>query len=503
MRTSIFPHSRCVLLALTALSACTVGPDYHRPDPHAPTHWHQSLAPEASHPQETSAMDAQWWRIYHDPTLTALEEDVARNNLDLREAALHFTESQAERRIASAAQMPHMEGAASYARERASTNGILGLLGTMQQAGPGEIASGQQGFGPAAADGAKGNPSFNLPQYGLSASWEVDFWGHVRRQVEAATAAMHETDELRRDVLISLMAETAQDYLNLRNIQTQIGITQQSIAIAQHSVKLTELRFAQGTATKLDVAYSRGQMHGFEARLPVLKSQEVHLVNALSFLTAQQPGALKDRLGSAQTIPPVPADIPVGLPSELAERRPDVRAAEDHLHAATASIGVAVADFFPRVTLSGSLDIQALQFSGLGSWASRQYGFGPTMTLPLFEGGRLTGQLHLRRAQQKEAAIALQRTLLKAWEEVDDSMADLSAAQERRNRLEETVSEDETAVHIAQLQYSQGSGDFLNVLTTQNALLASRSALAESSANVSISVAHLYRALGGGWTQKS
>lgn len=125
------------------------------------------------------------------------------------------------------------------------------------------------------------------------------------------------------------------------------------------------------------------------------------------------------------------------------------------------------------------------------------------MTLPLFEGGRLTGQLHLRRAQQKEAAIALQRTLLKAWEEVDDSMADLSAAQERRKRLEETVSEDETAVHIAQLQYSQGAGDFLNVLTTQNALLASRSALAESSAGVSVSVAHLYRALGGGWTQKS
>lgn len=160
--------SRCLLLALTALSACTVGPDYHRPDPHAPVHWHQSLAPAASHPQETSAIEAQWWRIYRDPTLTALEEDVARNNLDLREAALHFTESQAERKIASAAQMPHMEGAASYARERASTNGILGLLGTMQQAGPGEVASGEQGFGPAAADGAKGNPSFNLPQYGLS-----------------------------------------------------------------------------------------------------------------------------------------------------------------------------------------------------------------------------------------------------------------------------------------------------------------------------------------------
>ncbi|EHH69693.1 efflux transporter outer membrane subunit [Gluconobacter morbifer] len=493
------PLKTLPLLSLLVLNACNVGPDYHRPDLQTAAHWHESLPPAQSHPEETLAIDPQWWKLYNDPILTELEADVARTNLDLRTAALHFDESRAERRIAAAAQMPHSEAAASYARERASTNGILGLLGTTEQAGPGEIASGEQGFGPAAADGAKGNPSFNLPQYGISASWEVDFWGHVRRQVEAATAAMHETEELRRNVLVSLMAETAQDYISLRNVQAQMAIILQSIDIARHSVDLTVMRFTQGTATKLDVAYSRGQLHNFEARLPVLKSQQVHLINALSFMIAREPGALTSRLGTTRDIPPVPVSIPVGLPSQLAERRPDIRAAEDRLHAATASIGVAIADFFPRVTLSGSLDIQALQFSGLGSWASRQYGFGPTMTLPLFEGGRLTGQLHLRRAQQKEAAITLQRTILHAWEEIDNAMADLSAAQDRRASLAETVTEDDTAVHIAQLQYAQGAGDFLNVLTTQNALLSSRSALSEASAGVSVSMAHLYRALGGGW----
>ncbi|MFT9297669.1 MAG: efflux transporter outer membrane subunit [Gluconobacter sp.] len=497
MRFSLSPRM-AILLSVTALSACTVGPDYHKPTDNSPAHYHESVAPATDRPTEAT-LDPQWWHLYNDPVLTQLEADVVRSNLDLRTAALNLAESQAERRIASAAQMPRLDGAASYARERASTNGILGLLGTTEQASPGDIASGAQGFGPAAADGAKGNPAFNLPQYGLSASWEVDFWGHVRRQVEAATAAMHATEDMQRNVLVSLMAETAQDYIALRNVQAQIAITQQSIEIARHSVELTTLRFTQGTATKLDVAYSRGQMHSFEARLPPLKSQSVHLINALSFLVAREPGALASTLNKPGIIPPVPTNIPTGLPSQLADRRPDIRAAKERLHAATASIGVAIADFYPRITLSGSLDIQALQFSGLGSWASRQYGFGPTMTLPLFEGGRLTGQLHLRKAQQKEAAIALQKTILHAWEEIDDAMTDLSTAQERQKRLEESVTENETAVHIAQLQYSQGAGDFLNVLTAQSALLSTRSALSEARAGVSVSMTHLYRALGGGW----
>ncbi|BAK84705.1 secretion protein [Novacetimonas maltaceti] len=483
------------------IAGCTVGPDYHKSSPASPTSWHQSVVSAESHPVQ-APLDPEWWNIYNDPVLTALEQQVAGANLDLRAAAYRFAESMAERRIASAAQFPHAEANASYARERASPNGVLGLLGTMEEQGAGSIASGTQGFGPTRLPGAAGASSFNLPQYGMNASWEVDFWGHVRRQVEAATAAMRATEDMRRDVLVSLMAETAQDYLELRGVQAQIGIVENNIGIARHSVQLTTLRFTQGAATRLDVADSTGQLYSFESRLPVLKSQEVHLINALSFLVAREPGALTAQLGKPAPVPPVPVSVPVGLPSELAERRPDIRMAEERLHAATANIGVAIADFFPRVTLSGSLDVQALQFSGLGSWASRQYGFGPTATLPIFEGGRLTGQLRLRKAQQREAAVMLQRTVLKAWQEIDDAMADLSAAQNQRDRLAEAVKENQIAVQTAQAQYVQGSSDFLNVLTLQNALLATQNQLVQATTNVSTSAARLYRALGGGWERR-
>ncbi len=486
----------CLLFLTTA--GCSVGPDFHKPEVKAPAQWHDALPKAESHVTTASA-DPAWWKLFNDPALTRLEEEVATSNLDLKAASLRLSESTAERRIASAAQFPRIDGAASYARERASTNGILCLLGTPEKREAGRVANGAQGFGPAAAPGSVGNPSFNLPQYGMSASWEVDLWGHVRRQVEAATAAMHGMEELRRDALVSLMAETAQDYIDLRTTQAQIDILNSNIDIARKSVKLTQLRFEQGAATKLDVAESTGQLHDFESRLSPLKSQEIHMLNALSFLIAKEPGALGAELGKHQVIPPVPQEVPAGLPSELAERRPDIRMASERLHAATANIGVAIADFFPRITLSGSLDVQALQFSGLGSWASRQYGFGPTATFPIFEGGRLTGQLHLRKAQQQEAATMFQRTVLKAWEEIDDAMTAFTAAQDQRNRLEEAVHENEIAVQMAKRQYAEGASDFLNVLTIQNTLLSSQSNLVNAKAHVSVAVTHLYRALGGGW----
>ncbi|RBM07457.1 efflux transporter outer membrane subunit [Novacetimonas cocois] len=485
-------------LALGALAACTVGPDFHKPQVKSAATWHDPL-PAAESRVTTASTDPAWWNLFHDPLLGRLENDVARSNLDLKAASFRLAESTAERRIASAAQFPQMQANASYARERASTNGLLGLLGTMEREPAGTIASGTQGFGPVAFPGSIGNPSFNLPQYGLNASWEVDLWGHVRRQVEAATAAMHATQEMQRDVLVSLMAETAQDYIDLRATQSQIAILEHNIDIASHSVQLTRLRFEQGAATRLDVAEATGQLHNFESRLSPLKSQEIHLLNALSFLVAREPGALNAELGKAAIVPSVPGEVPAGLPSELAERRPDIRMASERLHAATANIGVAIADFFPRVTLSGSLDVQALQFSGLGSWASRQYGFGPTATLPIFEGGRLTGQLRLRKAQQQEAATLFQRTVLKAWEEIDNAMAAFTAAQNQRDRLTEAVHENEIAVQTAQAQYVQGASDFLNVLTLQNALLNSQSELVTATGQVADCVTRLYRALGGGW----
>ena len=490
---ALFGASSCL-----ALGGCAVGPDFHKPVASLPSTWTHDGQSAPSHAVERK-IAPDWWRIYRDPLLTSLERDVANSNLDLRAAAFRYAESKAERSIAGAAQLPVLNGAASYARERASPNGVLGLLGTGTDNSAATVASGQQGFGPSQLPGYDGGSAFDLPQYGLSASWELDLWGHVRRAVESAGAATQATDDMRRDMLVSLMATTARDYIDLRAVQAQIAITNQNLDLSRHSVELTKLRFENGATTSLDVSNSNAQYDTIQARLPDLERQRTHLVNALSFLMAREPGALERMLSVSPGIPTVPDTIPVGLPSELAERRPDIRLAEERLHAATANVGVAVSDFYPRVTLSGSLDIQALQFSGLGNFASRQYGFGPTISLPIFQGGRLRGQLRLRKAQQKEAAINYQRSVLSAWHEIDDAMADFSAAQRRRDRLAAATEENRNALRIAQTQYAQGAIDFLNVLTVQNQLLSTQGELVKSQADTAASLADLYKALGGGW----
>ncbi|HWU02476.1 MAG TPA: efflux transporter outer membrane subunit [Novosphingobium sp.] len=498
------PHadlpSRLTALAMaTLLGGCAVGPDYHRQAPAAPAQWHESL-PAADAHATSDALRPDWWNLYGDPVLSALVSEVVSANLDLRIASVRFEQSAAQSTIARAARLPQVSLDASYARERASPNGVMSLLGTGVDQTSGTIASGQNGFGPAGLTSSNGQSKpFDLYQYGASASWEVDLWGHVRRQMEVAKANLQAAQDDRRAALVSLMAQTAQDYIALRAVQAQLALTREHIGLARRSVELTTMRREEGAASQLDLAEASGLLHGYEARIPALESQETHLVNALSFLVGREPGALRAQLGTPAPIPPVPAQLPVGLPSQLAQRRPDVRAAEERLHAATASIGVAVAEFYPRLTLSGSFDMQALQGGDLGSWASRQYGIGPAISFPLFQGGRLKGQVRLRRAEQKQAAIVLQRTILKAWHEIDDAMADLASAQRERERLEAAVSENRVALDVARKRHAQGAGDFLHVLAMQNALLASQSAQVTANAEVSGAATWLYRALGGGW----
>jgi NodT family efflux transporter outer membrane factor (OMF) lipoprotein len=443
-------------------------------------------------------MSVEWWTIFDDPELSSLERRVATANLDVREATARVAESRAETRITGADRYPSIGGNASYARERASPNGILSLLGTTQQQSVSTIANGT-GFGPSALPGSSGSPPFDLWQYGVDASWEIDLWGRVRREMEAANAESEVSADMRRGILLSVLVETARDYLLLRGVQAQIAITQQNLDIAQRNLALTQLMFRNGATTTLDVANAGAQVSTIKASLPGLVSQQAQLVNALSFLLAEPPRALASELDTPRPLPPTPPAVPVGLPSELAERRPDIRAAEAQLHAATAEIGVAVADFYPRITLGGSLDIQALQFAGLDIWGSRQFGFGPSISLPIFEGGRLHGTLDLRKAQQRQAAIAYQRTVLQAWHEIDDAMTSYNAVQDQRAQLLDAVRQNETALRTAREQYAQGAADFLNVLTVQARLLASQQALVQATTATSVAITSLYAALGGGW----
>jgi NodT family efflux transporter outer membrane factor (OMF) lipoprotein len=216
-------------------------------------------------------------------------------------------------------------------------------------------------------------------------------------------------------------------------------------------------------------------------------------------LLAEEPGALRTTLAQARDVPELPQQVPIGFPSELVQRRPDIRRAEAQLHAATASIGMAKADFYPRISLNGTAGFQSLQLSNLANWASGQYVIGPSITMPIFEGGRLKGTLHLREAQQQEAAIVYKRTVLGAWKEVDDAIITYDAEQRRRDRLASAVKFNRRALVIAEQRYKAGAIDYLDVLNVQKQLLAAQSGLEESKGTADTNLITLCKALGGGW----
>ena len=305
--------------------------------------------------------------------------------------------------------------------------------------------------------------------------------------------------EDRHAVQLWVIVQTAQHYIHLRGTQQALLVVQQNLKIAQRSLQLTRLQLQEGVATDLEVSEAGAQVAEIEARIAPLQQRSAQLINALSLLLAREPRALQQQLSLPASVPAYVSNVPVGLPSELAQRRPDIRRAEAQLHGATASIGVAEADFYPRITLSGNLGFQAMQLSDLGSWGSRSFAIGPGLSVPLFEGGRLQGALQLQEGRQQEAAIGYQKTVLRAWHEVDDALVAYQASQRRRDSLEQAVAHNQRALDSVHQQYTQGTVDFLNVLTVQNALLANEAALVDSTAAVSLSLVDLYAALGGGW----
>jgi NodT family efflux transporter outer membrane factor (OMF) lipoprotein len=461
------------LLAMS-LSACTVGPDFQKPEAQQVTEWSKPSKPAASE-AIAETMNERWWEVFNDPKLSALSQRALSDNLDLKLASSRLQQSRAVRQAVTADRYPTTAVSGSYARKRNSGEGLMDPSGN------------------------NGNSAFNLWDAGFSTSWELDFWGRVRRETEAADATLEVAENDRRGVLLSVLAETAQNYIQLRGVQNTRAVTEQNLEVARHSLKLSQLRLADGVATDLDVAEAAAQVAAIESRLPALAQRQAQLINALSLLMGEPPQALAAELSSDAPVPQTPRQVAIGLPSQLAERRPDIREAEARLHAATASVGVAKGDFYPRITLSGNVGSQAMQLSDFGSWGSRAFGIGPQFSLPLFDGGRLRGVLNLREAQQQEAAIAYQQTVLRAWHEIDDQLSAYNASQLRRDSLAEAVRQNRIALQTAQQQYVEGVVDFVNVLTVQSALLATQEQWVESSAGVSLAAVGLYKALGGGW----
>ncbi|HUI20644.1 MAG TPA: efflux transporter outer membrane subunit [Methylocella sp.] len=474
--------------ALLVLSGCaSVGPDFVPPDPMLPATSffgkpQPATAQAASSPSDLPGLDPRWWAVFHDPILTSLAERVASANLDVRTATLRLAESRFDRGVTASAEYPSINGNASYQRELYSQNGVLSLI---------------KPFVPATTPFVI--PPISIWQTGLDASWELDIWGRVRRQIETADAQVEATEEQRRDALVSSLAELARDYIELRGVQAQIAIAKANLASSSDILQLTKTRAEKGLTTGLDVQNAAAQVDSIRATLPTLEDQESTQINALSLLLDEPPGALREELARAKPIPPTPPRVPLGLPSELARRRPDIRQAEAQLHAATATIGVAVASFYPSVTLSGNIELNALDLRNLWKGSSLQYVFGPTISLPIFEGGRLTSTLELREAQQQEAAIAYHKTVLQAWHEVVNALVAYRTEQERREHLRAQTDHSRQALSLSRARYTNGVADFISVLDAERTVLAAELQYAQSTTTVSTNLVQLYKALGGGW----
>ncbi|AHJ63347.1 Type I secretion outer membrane protein [Granulibacter bethesdensis] len=481
-------------LIVLALAGCKIGPTFVPPrqdeaaKPWAPRAGHFEAQPIASHvvPEPT---EASWWSSFNDSVLTSLEQRVAANNLDVQTATVRLAESRAQLGGTRAALFPSLNGAASYQRLKPVSDRSL------------QVGLGKAGLnGLLAESGQKIEvPPIDYFRYGIDASWEIDLWGRVRRHIEAGEAQIQQNQEARRATLVSAMAEVALDYMRLRNVQADIDIVRRNAEVARQNLNLARQRQTGGLGSDLDVQNARAQLALTESALPALETQQTALINALSLLLGQAPQALSGELIVPRPVPPVPPRVPVGLPSDLVRRRPDVRQAEATLHEATANIGVAEASFLPRVIINANLMMSALTFADMGNWGSNTYGIGPMITLPIFEGGRLKANLDMATQQQKEAAIAYRKTVLQAFHDVSNAMAAYEDEQRRNEALRQSVDADRRAVGLAQNAYRNGLVTFLDVLNAERQLLAAERDLADSDAAISTNLVQLYKALGGGW----
>jgi len=498
------------LVLLGSLGACTVGPDYVPPHPATPVAWNDTARHSTAAVTLQSDPDPRWWAGFHDPVLTSLIARTVAGNLDLQQAVLRISEARIGEVTARSAGLPSITGSGSYTRQQLGARGILESQGAYRTANG--LRSNQQledqdpGLGGRVADAATSalnnlSEPGNLYQAGFDASWELDLFGRVRRSREQAGARTQAAIEGTNDALVSLIAEVAQSYAALRGAQALAQTQQENVDAARTILALTERRWRQGLSTQLDVENQRGQVTSYEAQLQPYLRQVQQAMNRLSVLTGQPPGALDSELAVAAPIPPTPPSVPIGLPATLARRRPDIRRAEAQLHAATAGIGVAVAQFYPDISLTGTIGVRALDTDYLTNWASHFYSIGPAISLPIFQGGRLTANLRLARVQEREAALAYRGTVLGALQEVEDSLVAYRTDRLQQESLTQTVASATTALALARNSYENGLSSFLDVLDAQRTLVQARQQQVQATLSLTTDLIALYKALGGGWEE--
>ncbi|MGR8979693.1 MAG: efflux transporter outer membrane subunit [Gammaproteobacteria bacterium] len=470
-----------VVLSLLPLS-CAVGPDYVKPEVATPKMWSEAKPAGTASPDAYSA----WWMFFNDPMLDKLITEAVNANLDLQLAAARLREARTQRIIAVAGGLPTIG-------TRSNVNRRLNASSFSQGGGSGTTATGG-GFG-------FGEQIFNIYQMGFDAQWEIDLFGGIRRAVEAADATIAAEEENSRDVLISLLAEVARNYIDVRTNQQLLAVAEKHLRTQQETLALTESRQKAGLTSELEVAQAASQLAFTKGQLPVYDTAKKQAVHALSILLGREPGALLSRLEKTGPIPAAENPALADLPSELLRRRPDIRRAERQLAASSAQIGVATAELYPKLNLAAFIGLQSLSitdFTPLGkSWS-----MASTLTMPLFNWGKLQANIEAKKAFYEQSFLTYRKTILDAFKEVEDALISYHNEQERLSALTEDVEANRLAVELANERYLKGLTGFLDVLIAERGLYQAQTNFVESEAQLSVQLVALYKALGGGWENR-
>jgi len=456
------------MLGLILTGCAAVGPNYKKVGPRAPQHWHATLENGLSARQLNPGTLAHWWTVLHDPELSSLEKRAVQGSLDLREARAKVREARALWAVQKAARFPTLDASGSATRSRSSENSGTGMTG-------------------------------NLFSAGLDAGWELDIFGGVRRSAEAARASLEATREALHDVLVSLMAEVALNYVDVRTLQARLSAVKANLKAQQDIYEVNLSRYRAGLIDELAVQQSHYVLESARSQIPTLETGLEKAKNGLAVLLGEKPGAISRELAKPRPIPVLPVTVAVGIPAETLRHRPDIRRAERNLAAQTARIGVATADLYPRFRLLGTIGLESISSGNLWEWASRTWSIAPGISWKIFHAGAIRQNIQVQTARQKQALIRYESTVLKAQEEVENALVAYAKEQRRRESLKAAVKAAKRAYELSWDRFNAGLVDFSNVLDATRSLQSFQDELASSDGTATSNLIRLYKALGGGW----
>lgn len=454
------------LLLSCLLSACAVGPDYRPPRVPVPDEWH-SQPPAGVRADSTDAPTlAAWWTVLNDPTLNQLVDRALEQNQSVKQAMARVVESRARRNITGASFWPTLGASAGGSRSDSDLS-------------------------------ASSNDTYDA---GVDAGWEIDLFGGQRRAFESSTAQLAATEADLRDVLVTLLGDVALSYVNVRTTQSRLTYAERNLESQREVVDITTWRADAGLATVLDVEQAKSSYAQTLAALPQLESNLEAAKNRLAVLTGQTPGALESVLSERKAIPVAPAEIVASVPADIMRRRPDIRSAERRLAAQTAQVGVATAELYPSLSLSGSIGVTAGSAGDLFSDALESSRYGLSLNMPIFRAGALLQNIKAQHALVDQALASYEATVLAAYEEVENALTEWANEQRRHASLIDAATSARLASELALIQYNAGLVDFQTVLTADRQLISTEDALAVSDGEMTSNLVRLYKALGGGWS---